>query len=118
WIAAIAARITTAEHGEHRGEETQLNLAFTYSGLAKLGLSDAVLKSFPTAFFEGAASDNRSRILGDDDVSAPGKWVWGGPGKEVDAMLMIYARDAANLNAAVASETAALSGLSIRAEPL
>lgn len=78
WLATICNRITTAERARSRGDECYLNLAFTRSGLAKLGFSEAVLATFPTAFFEGMATENRGRILGDDDVSASKNWTWGG----------------------------------------
>ena len=79
WLATIASRITTAERAMARGDECYLNLAFTRTGLAKLGMSEAVSATFPTAFFEGMASENRSRILGDSDDNAPENWNWGGP---------------------------------------
>ena len=115
---AIASRITTAEHAVARGNECYLNVAFTQSGLAKLGLPAAVLATFPTAFFEGMASKNRARILGDSDDSDPELWTWGGPGKDVDAIFMIFAKTAAALEEAVKAELAAMTGLSVKFEPV
>jgi Dyp-type peroxidase family len=60
------------------------------------------------------ASENRSRILGDSDDSAPESWTWGGPGKEVDAILMIFAKDSALLEEAVKAERAAMTGVSVK----
>jgi Dyp-type peroxidase family len=114
WLATVASRITTGERARARGNECYLNVAFTRSGLAKLGLPAAVLTTFPTAFFEGMASKNRSRILGDIDDNAPESWTWGGPGKEVDAILMIFAKDPATLDQAVKAELAAMKGLSVK----
>ena len=118
WLATICDRVTTAERAEARGDECFLNLAFTRTGLANLGLSKAALDAFPTAFFEGMASPNRSRILGDDEVSAPNNWSWGGPGKEVDAILMIFAKEAPALAQALKDEQAAMKGISVKFPPL
>jgi Dyp-type peroxidase family len=114
WLANIASRITTALRATERGNECYLNVAFTRSGLARLGLPAAVLTTFPTAFYEGMASENRSRILGDSDDDAPQAWNWGGPGKEVDAILMIFAKDSATLDQAVNAEQAAMTGVSVK----
>jgi Dyp-type peroxidase family len=114
WLAKIASRITTAEHARAQGNGCYLNVAFTRSGLAKLGLPATVLSTFPTAFFEGMASKNRSRILGDGEDSSPESWTWGGPEKEVDAIFMIFAKDSATLDQAVKGEQAAMTGLSVK----
>jgi Dyp-type peroxidase family len=114
WLTALMPLVTTATKFAARPEECYFNLAFTRTGLEKLGLSDKVLASFPTAFFEGTASDNRSRILGDTGDSAPQQWLWGGPGAPVDAVLLIFANDPAVLEAAVQEQQSALKGVSLR----
>lgn len=55
---------------------TANNIAFTYHGLKKLGLSEESLHSFPEDFSMGMRG--RTAILGDDGVSAPEYWdpVW------------------------------------------
>lgn len=113
WLTALLPRITTATHAK-RPEECYFNVAFTRTGLAKLGLSAEVLASFPTAFFEGTASDNRSRILGDTGDSDPQQWRWGGPGAPVDALLLIFAHDSAVLEAALREQQSALKGVSLK----
>jgi Dyp-type peroxidase family len=118
WLGTICDRITTAARAQARGDESYLNLAFTRTGLAKLGFSDAVLATFPTAFFEGMASSNRARILGDDDVSDSKNWNWGGAGKEVDAILMIFAKEPSALDLAVKAEQAAMKGISVKFDPV
>ena len=98
--------------GPGRGDECHLNLAFTRTGLAKLGFPEAVLATFPTAFFEGMASENRSRILGDDDVSALRNT---GPGaaraRKSTRSCMIFAKDLRTLDQAVKAEQAAMKGV-------
>ena len=49
-----------------------MNIAFSYAGLAALGLPSSTLASFPEEFREGMAS--RASLLGDDGESAPANW--------------------------------------------
>src|SRR5262249_45449437 len=85
---------------------------------AKLGLPADALHSFSSAFVEGMASANRSRILGDGGESAPSYWAWGGPETEADVLLFVFAKDAATLGPAVQGERGALRGLSLVVEPV
>lgn len=52
--------------------ESVLNVGFTHSGLAALGLPTSTLDGFPTEFRQGAAK--RARKIGDVGSSAPEKW--------------------------------------------
>ena len=52
--------------------ERSFNIAFTWSGLKRLGLAEEHLAALPLAFREGMAA--RARILGDIGGSAPDKW--------------------------------------------
>jgi cytochrome P450/deferrochelatase/peroxidase EfeB len=86
-------------------------LAFTASGLEKLGLwsgETGVLNSFPPAFIHGMASPWRSRLLGDEGPNAPENWLWGGPSNTVDAAVVLYAYSEEGLNAARVLELANL----------
>jgi Dyp-type peroxidase family len=93
--------------GRHRG--VRLNLAFTSSGFARLGLDAPTLTQFPSAFLEGLGRpwldgpDHRSRILGDLDDSAPETWAWGfqGDDRRVDALMLVFGIDAAASTAAI-----------------
>lgn len=91
WLAQHVAEVTTSEN-KHAPIHT--NLAFTWNGLKKLGLSEKVLNTFSRPFQEGMATEHRQRVLGDQDENDPAKWAWGG-GKDnqVDALLLIYGRD-------------------------
>ena len=64
------------------------------------------------------ASDNRSRILGDQGPSAPEHWTWGGPGKEVDVIILLFGADEATRNEALAAELSGLKGLSSLVAPV
>jgi Dyp-type peroxidase family len=91
WLSSHIADITTAEV-KHAHFST--NLAITYTGLQKLGLSQNALATFLLPFQEGMATEHRSRILGDGDENTPSNWEWGsGPNNLVDVLLLLYAVD-------------------------
>ena len=74
--------------------DSALQVAFTASGLRRLGLPDRVIAGFAAEFIEGMANANRSRFLGDVGESDPRCWAWGGPdGPAADGLLMLYAAD-------------------------
>ena len=74
--------------------DSALQVAFTASGLRRLGLPDRVIAGFAAEFIEGMANANRSRFLGDVGESDPRCWAWGGPdGPPADGLLMLYAAD-------------------------
>jgi Dyp-type peroxidase family len=64
-------------------------LAFTACGLHKLGLGEDTLRTFPSEFQEGMAVEHRARLLGDEGVSHPAGWDWGGK-YTVDGLLMVF----------------------------
>jgi Dyp-type peroxidase family len=115
--------ITFGDHPFTADPELQ-NLAtfvgFSAAGLAKLGLSDPTkhdgLGTFPNTFNLGMA--NRGRILGDFGESASSKWRWadtaqldGGAGNAApgaDAVLFIYAENAARCEQALDEHLATL----------
>ena len=106
WLAALTPEIATAATWPESPEGVTLkppralHIAFTYDGLAALGLSEAGLRSFPEEFREGMASPDRSRILGDTDASEPERWDLGGPGGPViHALLILTAGTRADLDA-------------------
>jgi Dyp-type peroxidase family len=94
WLGAMADEVATAE----RGDRSQaVHVALTSSGLARLGLPEGSLAGFPDEFTGGMTTDHRRRILGDVGESAPERWRWGGPANPVDALLLLYAEDQAEL---------------------
>ncbi|HEX5369548.1 MAG TPA: peroxidase, partial [Dehalococcoidia bacterium] len=93
-----------------RAEPTATNVAFTTTGLQKLGLASALTSAFSFEFNEGIVSPHRSRILGDVDESDPAAWQWGGPTTDpVDLLLLLFATDAAELAKHEASYTQSLT---------
>jgi Dyp-type peroxidase family len=97
WAAAIAGELQFGEfRASPRGRPPFLkplcaNVAFTFDGLAALGLPSAALACFSLPFREGMAEPSRSRRLGDDGDSAPERWLWGGAGRPLHGVLLVYA---------------------------
>ncbi len=68
--------------------EGVLTFAASARGLARLGLPEEGLATFPGAFLAGMTGPGRSRILGDVGPNKPGDWAWGRDG--VDLALLVY----------------------------
>jgi Dyp-type peroxidase family len=87
----LLPRLTTA--APFSGD-VAVQVAFTASGLRRLGLPERVVAGFAAEFVEGITDANRSRFLGDVGESDPRHWAWGGPdGPPADGLLMLYAAD-------------------------
>lgn len=80
-------------HAADRRPEHAVNVAFTSSGLERLGLPAAELALFSNEFAAGMTTPHRTRILGDVGENAPEQWDWGNRTNPVDAVLLLYARD-------------------------
>ncbi len=75
-------------------DRPHLNIAFTFSGLQRLGVPDDLLYAFPKEFVEGAEA--RAEKNGDCGDSAPEHWMDGvGAG---DVLLVAYAREKGELD--------------------
>ena len=74
WVGELAGRVTTSEKAEER---RCVNVAFSASGLGRLGVDEDDLDTFSVPFREGMAEDHRQQILGDTDASRPDEWQWG-----------------------------------------
>jgi Dyp-type peroxidase family len=102
WLEEIVPRITPASLDSEAVKRlgSALNVAFTHSGLEKLGLSRNAVAGFSREFSEGMAGhDHRQRLLGDTGKATPSEWAWGGPrNPTIDAMLFVFAADQAGLD--------------------
>jgi Dyp-type peroxidase family len=88
-LGLLLPRVTPA--GKSSGDSA-MQIAFTPSGLRRLGLPDRVVAQFSLEFTEGMATPNRSRFLGDEDGSGPHGWAWGGPDSPpIDGLILLYA---------------------------
>ena len=99
WLASVADRITYAEHV---AADHAMTVAFSATGLAKLGLAQDDLATFSVAFQQGMTPPWRARLLGDEGDQAPDGWLWGAA-DTTDALVYLFARDAAELAEAMAS---------------
>jgi Dyp-type peroxidase family len=100
WLASATGEVTA---GDRRPREAALNLAFTASGLARLGGGERALAGCSPEFLQGPAEPSRARALGDVGESAPQRWAWGGPAtRRVDVLVLVYARDREALEGLVA----------------
>jgi deferrochelatase/peroxidase EfeB len=82
WLAErlLRRQVTTAADGAADYKQGALNLAFTVTGLQKLGidLEPSGYDSFGLEFREGLTHPSRSRFLGDIGDNDPDNWSWGG----------------------------------------
>jgi Dyp-type peroxidase family len=99
WLAGIINKITTAN--TPKPFLFALQIAFTNHGIEKLrDKNDVILTHFSREFEEGITSEVRKRILGDLDTNDSSLWDWGNEkhDREIDAVLMLYAKDCDELN--------------------
>lgn len=90
WLAH--ATITTAKPASSL-PDTALQVAFTATGLNRLGLDDGITEDFSEEFISGMSADeSRSRRLGDTGCNRPRDWRWGGNSQDTpDLLLLVYA---------------------------
>jgi deferrochelatase/peroxidase EfeB len=87
---------------EEKSSVDTYQIAFTAAGLCKLGVNESIMQRFSPEFVEGMAGDeNRSLRLGDIGENAPEKWLWGVGDKEPHILLILLAKDDAQLGALV-----------------
>ncbi|HET9443260.1 MAG TPA: Dyp-type peroxidase [Acidimicrobiales bacterium] len=108
WLGGVAGEVNTAARRE---EERSLVVAFTWTGLARLGLDDEALATFPRPLQEGIVTEHRSRVLGDAGPSDPTGWRWGGPANPaVHVLVVLYAATLEGLDADHRRHRAAFAG--------
>jgi Dyp-type peroxidase family len=79
--------------GEGSPDSRWITVAFTWNGLRALGMDDASLGTFPEEFRQGMAS--RADILGTTGKNAPEHWIGGLASPGLHAIIVLFARDAA-----------------------
>jgi Dyp-type peroxidase family len=85
-------------------------VAFTWSGLRALGVTEASLASFPEEFRQGMAA--RCQVLGDTGASHPDRWIGGLASAELHAIAILFARDAAERQRVTTEHQAHLARIS------
>src|SRR6266540_4869289 len=92
WVRDLAGAVTSATS---RPEESAVNVAFTSTGLKKLGLDAQAFRGFAREFQESMDTDHRRRVLGDTSpMRAPERWDWGNRDDfpHLHVLLLVYAR--------------------------
>lgn len=110
WIEQLLPEIATSDG---KRPSTSINLAFTFTGLQKLGLAPEGLSSFSFPFQEGMAADYRSRLLGDTGENVPTGWDWGSSAHAVDVLLLIFGENEPTHDAELQRQQVAFSGLEV-----
>jgi len=108
WLAALKPLVG---FGDQPDPKQVGMLALAPGALAKVGLPPSGLASFPFAFRDGMASEVRSKILADTGDDKPAQWLWGSGENTADAVLVLYGKTRALLNAA---ETKAMAAKGVR----
>jgi len=94
--ASLKSHLSRITFFPQREDERCINIAFTPSGLKKLGLEPRELDSFSRAFTEGMTTADRIRLLGDDEKQVQ-TWSWGSQSRPVDIAIFLFHRDASGL---------------------
>ncbi len=91
-----------------------VTIAFTWSGLRALGVSESSLATFPEEFRQGMAA--RAEVLGDTGANHPDRWVDGLASPSLHAIVILFARDVAERERCVAEYekyASALTGVDV-----
>lgn len=75
WLGGLVDEVTTAQPWTGAKPQTTLNIALTRTGLAALGVPEAVIGTFSQEFREGMAE--RANLLSDVGDNAPPNWASG-----------------------------------------
>ncbi|MBV8773800.1 MAG: hypothetical protein JO166_15955, partial [Deltaproteobacteria bacterium] len=101
WLHDIVIpQVSNAAHlnsGASQQQPHHLNIAFTYTGLQKLGIAVAV-DNFSEEFRLGMTRPGAQRLLGDLDNDGRAGWDFGTEANPVDILLMLYGRCQTDLN--------------------
>lgn len=94
WLGAILPHVKFSD-GRFEGLDAIITFGASCQGLAKLGLPQSCLDTFPFAFRSGMTGAGRDRILGDTGANAREHWWWGKDG--VDIALLVYGKKAGDV---------------------
>ncbi|MGA8547295.1 MAG: peroxidase [Mycobacterium sp.] len=95
WLTELLDRAQSAADVQATMDVSKrwVTLAFTWTGLRALGVSQESLDSFPAEFRQGMAA--RADILGDAGANHPDNWVGGLASDDLHAIAILFARDEA-----------------------
>src|SRR5436309_2906484 len=95
WVRAIGEKVKSAQQAgaSLESDKRWVSVAFTWDGLRALGMDEASLATFPQEFKQGMPA--RAEILGDTGANHPDRWVGGLASQKLHAIVILFARDAA-----------------------
>ena len=95
WLSGVLPKVGNASAVKAASDtDTRwVTVAFTWNGLRAFGVNEDALATFPDEFREGMAA--RSEVLGDTGNSHPDHWVGGLSSPDLHAIVILFARDAA-----------------------
>src|SRR5215211_5597870 len=94
WLLGLVDRVGTGRSvGSASPDARWITIAFTCSGLTRLGVSEAELATFPDEFRQGMAG--RASILGFGGTSHPEHWLGDLANPALHAIVILFARDVA-----------------------
>ena len=95
WLSALLAKVQSAAEVRASTEMDNrwVSVAFTWNGLRALGLDENSLATFPEEFRQGMVA--RAEMLGDTGPNHPDNWVGGLARSDLHAIVILFARDAA-----------------------
>jgi hypothetical protein len=94
WLAGLIDKVGTASSvGTASPDARWVTIALTWNGLRALGIDDAALSTFPDEFRQGFAA--RAEMLGISGDSHPDRWDAGLTDPAFHAIVILFARDAA-----------------------
>jgi Dyp-type peroxidase family len=102
WLAAIVETVHSVAQARVSIEKENrwVSVAFTSNGLRALGLDETSLASFPEEFRQGMVA--RAEMLGDTGANHPENWIGGLASPNLHAIVILFARDAAERQRCVA----------------
>lgn len=108
-LRKLIPKVATAADWAAPKDQAWLNIAFTWEGLRRLGLSQDILEGFPIEFREGMAA--RSAFLGDVGRSDPSLWDFPHGNNGFHAGILIMASTMEGRDAKLETGRLALEGL-------
>src|SRR5215510_10779302 len=95
WLTAILETVHSVQQARAsiKKDNRWVSVAFTWNGLRALGLDETSLATFPEEFKQGMVA--RAEMLGDTGANHPDNWVGGLSSPELHALVILFARDAA-----------------------
>src|SRR3984893_16364354 len=95
WLSAIREKAQSAAEVMASVEKDKrwVTVAFTWNGLRALGVDEGSLATVPEEFKQGMVA--RAEVLGDTGENHPNRWVGGLASQDLHAIVILFARDAA-----------------------